>query len=411
MTDEIWFRFAVALFVGMLIGVERERSKGQGPTRREAGIRTFALAALLGAISLHLGGPLMLAVALAGVGVLVGIAYLRRQGDDPGLTTEVSLLLTVLVGGLALFEPLLSASVGVGLAIVLATKGPLHDFVRNVLTDAELRDGFLLAFATVVVWPALPDRPMGPYDAINPSKLWALVILVMAIGAAGHIATRALGGRYGLPLSGFASGFVSSAATVGAMGQRARDYPENVSGAVAGAALSTISTFVQMGVLLSVASPATALQMGPAILAGGLVAAAYGLWFTWRAVNDGDHDTPAGGSAFSLSTALLLAATLAAMLIAAAFLRDQLGAAGVLAGAALAGFADTHAAAISVATLVAGGKLEALQAVTPIMAAMTCNAITKALMALGAGSRSYSARVIPGLALSMAAAWAAAVLS
>lgn len=409
MTEQIWFRFAVAIFIGLLAGVERERTKGAGPDRREAGIRTFGLASLLGAVAMFIGGAVLLAVAAAAVGGLVGIAYFRRQGTDPGLTTEVSLLLTVLLGGLAIIEPLLAAGLGVALAIVLAAKGPVHAFVRNTLTDRELKDAFLLAFATVIVWPALPNEPMGPYDAINPFKLWTLVILVMAIGGAGHIATRAIGGAYGLPLSGFASGFVSSAATVGAMGARARSDPARIHGAVAGAALSTVATFVQMAMLLAVASPATALAIAPALAAGGAVAAGYGLWFTWKAFNARIEEQGAPGSAFSLKIALGLAAILAVMLVAAAFLSEALGQAGVMLGAALAGFADTHAAAISVASLEASGRLDARDAVPAILMAMTSNAITKTALAFSAGSRPFSTRIVPGLALSMAAAWGAAL--
>lgn len=411
MTDEIWFRFAVALCIGVLVGVERERSKGHGPTRGAAGIRTFALVSLLGAISMQIGGALMLSIALAAMGVLVGVAYFRSRGDDPGLTTEVGLLLTILLGGLSLTEPLLAAGLGVGLAIILAAKGPVHGFVRNVLTQAELTDAFILAFATVIVWPALPNEPMGPYQAINPHQLWSLVILVMAIGGAGHIATRMLGQTYGLPLSGLASGFVSSTATIGAMGQRARDYPAQMSGAVAAASLSTVASFIQMAALLAVTSPSTAIAMAPALIAGGLVAAAYGLWFTLRAVNGQDDAPTQSGGAFSLKTALVLATVLALMLIAAAFLREQLGQSGVLIGAAVTGFADMHAPAISVAALVTGGKLTAPEALTPILAAMTCNTATKTIMAFGVGSRAYGARVTPGLALSIAAAWAAAFVT
>lgn len=408
MTDEIWFRFVVALCIGMLVGVERERSKGQGPTRRVAGIRTFTLAALLGAVSMQLGGPLILSVALAVAGVLLGVAYFRNRGDDPGLTTEVALLLTILLGALALSTPLLAAGLGVALAIILAAKGPVHEFVRNVLTQRELTDAFILAFATVIVWPALPNEPMGPYSAINPHQLWSLVVLVMVIGGAGHIATRLLGHTYGLPLSGFASGFVSSAATIGAMGQRAKSNPAQMHGAVAAATLSTIATFMQMAAVLAVTSPAAAIAMAPALVAGGIVAGAYGLWFTWRAVNARNGPPTHSGGAFSLKTALILAATLALMLVAGAFLREQLGQSGVLIGAALAGFGDAHAPAISVAALVTGGKLAANEALTPILAAMTCNAVTKAVLAWGAGSRAFAARVTPGLTLSMAAAWAAA---
>lgn len=405
MSDEVWFRFVVALCIGLLIGVERERSKGDGPTRREAGIRTFALTSMLGALAYHIGGALLLMAAFAAVGVLTGVAYFRRRSDDPGLTTETGLLSTVLLGGLAISEPLLAAGLGVVLAILLAAKASVHGFVREVLTNAEMKDAFILAFASVVVWPILPDRPMGPFDAINPSKVWSLVVLVMAVGAAGHIASRVLGGKYGLPLSGFAAGFASSTATIAAMGQRAKDDADNLPGAVAGAALSTVSTFIQMALLLAVVSPAVAWAMAPALIAGGVTAGAYGLWFTWTAMRTGTESSYESGSAFSLKTALLLAATLCIMLVAAAFLQQRIGGTGVLAGAALAGFADTHAAAISVASLMNAGDFVAVDAISPILAAMTCNGVTKLVMAFGAGAPAFAARVAPGIVLSLIVAW------
>lgn len=410
MTDEVWFRFVVALCIGLLVGVERERSKGDGPFRREAGIRTFALTALLGALAYHIGGALLLAAAFAAVSALAGVAYFRRQGDDPGLTTETGLLATVLLGGLAISEPLLAAALGVGLAIILAAKASVHGFVREILTERELKDAFILAFATIIIWPILPDRPMGPFEAINPYKLWSLVVLVMAVGAVGHIAARALGGKYGLPLSGLAAGFASSTATIAAMGQRAKDNVDDLPGAIAGAALSTVATFVQMALLLTVVSPAVAEALGPALLAGGVTAAAYGLLFTWAAMRARNSSPYSSGSAFSLKTALLLAATLGVMLIAAAFLQERVGEGGVLAGAALAGFADTHAAAISVASLANSGNFRAADAITPILAAMTCNGVTKLVMAFSAGAPTFAARVAPGIVLSLAAAWLTALV-
>lgn len=409
MIDDVWFRFVAALCIGLLVGVERERSKGDGPTRREAGIRTFALTSMLGALAFHLGGALLLAAAFVVVGILTGVAYFRRQSDDPGLTTEMGLLATVLLGGLALTEPGLAGGLGVGLAVLLAAKTRVHGFVRDVMTKAELNEAFIFAFATIVVWPLLPDRSIGPFDAINPHKVWSLVVLVMAVGAAGHIASRALGGAYGLPLSGFAAGFASSTATIGAMGQRAKDNPDDLRGAVAGAALSTVATFVQMALLLAVSSPPVAVAMAPALVAGGVVAAIYGLFFTWVAVRAKASNPYASGSAFSLKTALVLAATLSVMLVIAAFLQERLGESGVLVGAALAGFADTHAAAISIASLAIAGKFAAADTIVPILAAMTCNGVTKVVMAVGAGAPSFGVRVGPGIVLSLAAAWLVAI--
>jgi uncharacterized membrane protein (DUF4010 family) len=99
---------------------------------------------------------------------------------------------------------------------------------------------------------------------------------------------------------------------------------------------------------------------------------------------------------------------MAAMLVLAAALRDWLGETGVTAGAIVAGFVDTHSAAISVASLVASEKTTPEEAVLPILAAMTSNAVAKMAMAIGAGSRGFALRMTPGLIAPVAAAWAVA---
>src|SRR5689334_7026885 len=98
-------RLAIALGIGLLIGAERERRKGRGLSRSPAGIRTFAVTCLLGAVSIQVGGELLLAVATGAVAGLAAIAYLRSRAQDPGLTSEVALVLAVLLGGIAMREP------------------------------------------------------------------------------------------------------------------------------------------------------------------------------------------------------------------------------------------------------------------------------------------------------------------
>ena len=232
-----WFNFAVALGLGLLIGLERERSKGVGPTRGPAGIRTFALAAMLGAIAAYIGQIPFLMVTAGGVAALTGMSYLRDRGDDPGLTTEMALLMVPLLGGLAMSDPLLASGLSVAVVTLLAMKKPVHWFAKSVLSDAEVNDGLLLAIATLVIWPQIPDRAVGPWQALNPSKIWLLVILVLAISASGYILGRALGPRFGLPICGLASGFVSSTAAIGSMAVRAATEPACMTAAAAGAAL------------------------------------------------------------------------------------------------------------------------------------------------------------------------------
>lgn len=399
---------AVALGIGLLIGIDRERRKGTGPGRAPAGIRTFAITSLCGAVAVIAGGELLLAVVTVGVFALAALAYLRALERDPGLTTEVALVATVLLGGLAVRDPTIAAGLGVLVAGLLTARTAIHAFVNSILTEEEVRDGLIFAGATLVVLPLLPDKAMGPYGALNPHTIWIVVVLVMGVSALGYIAVRLMGARFGLPLAGLASGFVSSAATIGAMGTRAARAPELLGAAVAGAVLSTVATFVQLVLLVGATDLATLRALSMPLACGGGAALLYGGVFMALAFRQKVARQDEPGHAFSVKSAILFAALLAAILVASAALEDWFGESGLLAVAGLAGLADTHSAAISVASLVASGKLGADAAVVPILAAVTTNSVTKMIFAFTTGGTAFAVRVVPGLLLVLAAAWAGA---
>jgi uncharacterized membrane protein (DUF4010 family) len=401
---------AAALGIGLLIGAERERRKGEGPARAPAGIRTFATVSLAGAISVMVGGALVLAVTVAAVAALTAIAYFRSRDEDPGLTTEMALVLTALLGGLSMQQPALAAGIAVAIAALLVARAPLHHFVRSVLTEGEVRDALIFAGATLVVLPLLPNRAMGPYDALNPRSIWIVVILVMAISAAGYVVVRLFGARFGLPIAGFASGLISSTATIAAMGTRVQKSPGVITAAVAGAALSTVATVVLMCLVLAATSIATLRALAIPLICAGIAATAYGAGFTIRTLREKEMPDPQPGQAFSLPVALVFALTLAAMLIASAALRDWFGETGIMVAAAAAGFVNAHAAAIAVAALVASGKMTAADAAFPVLAALSTNTISKIAFAWSSGSRSFALRLIPGLIVVAIAAWAGALL-
>jgi uncharacterized membrane protein (DUF4010 family) len=144
----------------------------------------------------------------------------------------------VLLGGLAVSRPGLAAAVAI--AILLNARTEVHHFAISVLGEDEIRDALIFAAATLIVLPILPNQPMGPFGALNPHAIWIIVILVMAIGALGHIAVRLAGARFGLPIAGFASGFISSTATIASMGARAANAPELLWPAAAAAIFSTL---------------------------------------------------------------------------------------------------------------------------------------------------------------------------
>lgn len=398
---------AAALGIGLLIGMERERRKGEGPARAAAGLRTFTLAALLGALAMLLGGGATLAVLAGVVGVLTVVSYLRSSADDPGLTTEIALVLTFMLGALALHDAPLATGIGVLVAITLAARTQLHRFVVRVMSEEELHDALLLAAAALVILPLTPDRTVDPFNAINPRTLWTLAVLMMTINACGHIALRAVGPALGLSFAGFASGFVSSTATIAAMGAQAVRTPALRAAAVSGAVLSSVATVLQLVLLLSFTSTPVLREMTLPLLAAGVMALAYGLLISARGARVPDGQTAPPGRAFNPRVAILFALTIGAMLLLTSLLTDALGQIGLGLAAGLAGFADAHSAAAAVAAVHSSGKITAAGAVLPILIGFTSNAASKIVVAAAAGDRGFVGQVAPGVLLSVGAAWVA----
>jgi len=403
------YKFAAVLGIGLLIGAERERRKGEGPSRSPAGIRTFMIASLAGGVSWGLGGMPLLAVTFLGVAGLCAVGYIRTGEQDPGLTTETALLLTVLLGGFALKDPIMASALAVTVAIALMARARLHHFIRDVLSEEELTDALIFAAAALVVLPLVPDRYLGPFDAINPRTIWKIVILIMSISAGGHIAVRWLGPRFGLPLAGLASGFVSSIATIASMGARARKDPLISRPAVAAAVLSTVATVIQLAVVLAATSWRVFSVLKVSLLAAGLAAIIYGALLTFRNIRQRTPDSLQMGRVFSLKTTFIFAATIALVQLVSAALAFRFGRSGVTAVAAVAGFADTHSPAVAVASLVASGKLVADESVLPILAGLTSNTVTKMLVAISSGSRRFAWQIIPGLIFVILGAWLGAI--
>ncbi len=401
----------VALGIGFFIGVDRERRKGSGPERAAAGVRTFVLVALLGAAGQIVGGTPGLLLAVAVTTVLAAIGYWRGSENDPGLTTEIALVLTCFLGGLAQPMPVIAAGVGTLVALLLASRTWLHKFVRERLSDREIMDGLLLAGAGLVVLPILPDRAIDPYDVINPRLIWTLALLVMLINAGGYVALRTLGPTAGLALSGLAGGFVSSTATIATMGSRSREQKDLLRPAVAGAALSSVATVIELAIIIAVTNRELLRHLWPALSAAGVAAVLYGAAFSYRAARAKKPAEAAPGRAFELRIPLILAAAITLVSFAAAFLSDRYGSTGGLLGIAIAGFADSHAAAASAANLARTGSLSINAGVLAVLLTFSTNTLTKAVVAWISGGPAFALRVIPGVLLMLVAAGAGALLA
>ena len=337
--------------------------------------------------------------------------YVRSGDPDPGLTTEVALVVDFLLGALAQREAALAAGLGVATAILLAERERIHVLVRDSLSERELHDGLLFAACALIVLPLLPDKSFGPHGSLNPSVIWKLVVIVMAIQAAGYVALRVIGPRYGLLVVGLLGGFVSSTATIGIMGARAVREPQLRRGATAAAVISSVATIILLAIVVAAASIPVLRELALPMILAGLAATGYGLLFAVRATRVEPDEQFERGRAFNLRVAVLLAVTVAIVMLASSILAATFGRAGLVLGTATAGLADSQSAAISAATLRSAGQVSTSAAALAILAALTSNTFSKALVAAVLGKRRYAAEVWPGLGLILAGAWGGWILT
>jgi uncharacterized membrane protein (DUF4010 family) len=396
---------AAALGIGLLAGVERERRRTRENSQAPAGLRTFAVTALAGWAAFAAGGALLLAALALGLALLLAVAYQRRVDGDIGLTTEVALLLVLLLGAYCTRDPAVAGGLGVVLTVLLAFRDDLHTLVKVKLSETEVRDGLVIAGAALVVLPLVPDRFVGPHDVLNLRTVWMLCVLMMGIGALGHFAIRLAGARFGLPLAGFVSGFASSTATVASMGERARREPATLDGAVAAATLSSATTVLLMAVVLAAIDWRILPQLWLHLVLGFVAACAYALRFSLSAEARRDGADVLGGHIFDWRLTLGAAFVIGLVQLASGLLFHWLGNSGVLLSTTISGFADVHAAAASAAVLVPGGKLAPEAVVLPVLTALSTNSVSKCVMALAMGGRAYAARVVPGVLIILAALW------
>lgn len=401
--------FAIALFIGALVGLEREKrveedvERGVRKQRGIGGLRTFLLFAQAGAIgawlSVQLGTPWVFVGAGAMVTALVMAGYAatwRSEGGQLGLTTEIAAIVTYLLGGTVLFG---YAEIAVALAIAtsaaLAFKQPLHRIVQRVGRD-DLYAALKLLIATFIVLPVLPDRPIDPWGALNPWRMGWLVVLISGLSLVGYVATRLLGSGHGIPLTGLVGGLVSSTAVTLSLARRSVEDERSVRlghELASGILLSWATMFARIGVVVTAVNAPLARHVIVPMAALLATAAGAAAWHhrQGRAAEGRAEPVPLSNP-FSLSSAIRFAALFAAVLLAVRLVEVYLPQRGLYAVAALAGLTDVDAITLSVAA--PGRDLSAGAAAAAIGVAAASNTIVKCGLVAAIGSASLRRHVL-----------------
>ena len=394
----------IALAAGLLIGLERGWHQRDLPDgHRVAGLRTLALIGLLGGLSGLLAqrwGAIVLGVVLAVVALLVLAGYIvtARMHSVMGLTTAMAAITTFLVGVLAAGgSTLLASAVAVVTVALLQLKRPMHNGIGK-LTESELTSGIQLLLISVVILPVLPDRGFGPFEALNPYKLWWAVVLLALLSFLGFVLMRWFGARRGLTLTALLGGLVSSTATTATLARWAKEAPQWRPLAAGGATLACAAMFGRMAVLVAVAAPALGTATVGTLGAMAVTGAAFGAYLTTR---EHARDLPdlSTQNPLKLTAAVQFALFLAAVLLAGRFLADRFGDAGLLVTAAISGLVDVDAITLSVGRMVGDGVVGASVAGLAVFLAAAVNQVTKLGLLWVLDSRSLALKVLPAYAL------------
>ncbi len=407
---------SVAFGIGLLIGTERERHQQQSSEDNALGVRTFTIAALIGAISILMADQqatpsnlFLLSVALLVMGSLAAISYIRTSKNDSGLTTEAALVLTVLLGGFAVHTPILAACIGVITTGLLALKTQLHAFIKGVLSEQELHDAIIFLGVICILVPLAPNKAIGPFNAINPYSIVMIMVVMMTINAIGYVAQRVIGLRYGLAFAGFISGFISSTATTYTMGLKSKQEPELFNSAVAGGVLSNLSTLILLAIVLFVIEPSILYPFIIPLILGSIAICIYGVYYIRKISPTSTLPQSNKDRAFNLYQASSFAFLMTVVLFVSAAVNAKLGEKGVILSALFTGIFDAHATAASIASLVASQKLTITQALLPIILGVSSNTVTKVVVSFKSGGIAYAIRISAGLFLMIACCFLALI--
>jgi uncharacterized membrane protein (DUF4010 family) len=290
------------------------------------------------------------------------------------------------------------------LAAVLALKTRLHRFATDWLSEAELHDGLLLAALALVLLPLLPAEPITWLGHLSPRRVLMLVVVILTMQAASHLAQRLLGPRAGVPMAGLLGGFVSSTATISALGSQVRGGELPLRLAWCGGVLSTAATWLQAWLIGGVLAPSHVSEMAGLALMGAAVPCLIGLAL-WRRQATGEPvQAKADGPVLRVKEALQVGA----LLVAGAMLVQWAHAfsdAGLLIGVGIAAIADAHAPVAALWGMRDAGGLSADELLHGTLVAISVNAGTRTIAAWAAGGAPYAAGIGAALAVSLAVAW------
>jgi uncharacterized membrane protein (DUF4010 family) len=403
---DYFYRFALALGIGLLIGIQREAVYDEPEGKLFAGARTFPLISLAGYVMAALAeetssGLPLLSGALV-LGVLLAFAYYADvQVDKPGMTTETAALVAYGTGGLCYAGSIsLAAALGVTVTALLSFKAEFRSLTHTITTD-DIYATVKFAIVAVIILPILPNQAYGPASlkVFNPYSIWLMVVFVSGIGFVGYILIKVVGARRGVGLTGLLGGLASSTALTMSFSQRSKES-EDLSRPLAFAIiLAWLVMYVRVLVITYTLEPDLAQtliwSMGASTVVG-LLYSGFLYLSDWRQEPE-DSEFP---NPFDLKPALRFGALYAAVLLVSRVAQVYFGDVGVYISSFVSGLVDVNAITLSMVDLFRDAEgLSRLVASRAIVIATVSNTLFKGGFVLAAASSRLRRHLWPGLVL------------
>ena len=396
------YPFLIAILIGALIGTERQRRLVEARILGVAGLRTFTLISLLGALSAYMAehsGQEFMFIAFGGMIFLIGLGYFAASSRVRGtidFTSAVAAVLTFALGALCISSDSIQLAVALAVIVtgVLATRKITHHYVET-LSETDVLDTLKMAIVALVIYPLLPDETLDPFGVLDPKSIWRMVVLVSLIGYAGYISIRILGTDRGLSLTGILGGLVSSTAVTTTMASNARADKLLIQSAAFATVIASCTMFPRILFIVLVVNSNLFLSLLPSMILMASTGVVMALIFLRRVHNvckDNDCKEFTLKDPFRLTPALMFGAFFAFILLVSKLASLYFGNAGTYAASVIAGMADVDAITLSMATL-ARSNIEQNIAVTSIIIAAMTNTVVKLGIAYVLGTREFGNRI------------------
>ena len=395
--------FLAALALGALIGLEREYARYKKRGHDYAGIRTFPLIALFGALSAYLGDLFSVHILIGGIiltGLLIIVAYfvMNKKGvaHYTGATSEMAGFLAFFIGVLCYHGQLtFAAFLTITIAIILYARSILHTFAEKI-SSKEMSSTLKFAVVAFVILPFLPNQGYGPLEIFNPFVIWLMVVFISGISFVGYIAMKWFGER-GVTLAGILGGLVSSTAVTMSFSARSKREKKAYKALALGVILANGIMFIRILIEVFVLNSELFVRMLLPMITLALITAIFS-YFIWKKAKDIKGKIHLG-SPFTLGPALKFGIFFAVILALVKIADVYLSSRGVYLVSFISGFADVDAITVSLSQL-AKGSLSLETARNGIVLAALTNVAVKGGIAWWFGGKQFG-RIVLGLFISL----------